>query len=320
MSGGMPARGPGSLPGSHALTSAVDHQQSRSGFLNSETNLSTSAIHNLTNRSTSSSGIFNSDSNRAGTSVLGKSTTNANGILPSDSNGSGSSQTAASKSYANTAKKVVRVEGNASDIRKSTDKSLCYMLDTLPPTGMPMFVKRKFQSMKAFVPSKYKVNGGRTRIVLKITFDSSKETAESDFNAAKQFSMNFDGNEIIFKAMDSEDLDSKGTYVPRLMKKIYFSGLSMELAENSDIVKKGLEEWAEFDEKAEVKPMYEDGVFYGGASIRVKKYKKVLPKIRGEIDLPGIEWREPSDMLEDNEEGPVEGGWVETIVLTQLKI
>lgn len=134
----MPARGPGSLPGSHALTSAVDHQQLRSGFLNSETNLSTSAIHNLTNRSTSSSGIFNSDSNRAGTSVLGKSTTNANGILPSGSNGSGSSQTAASKSYANTAKKVVRVEGNASDIRKSTDKSLCYMLDTLPPTGMPI--------------------------------------------------------------------------------------------------------------------------------------------------------------------------------------
>lgn len=158
--------------------------------------------------------------------------------------------------------------------------------------------------MKAFVPTKYKVDGGRTRIVLKISFDSTKESAEQDFLKAEVFSMKFDGNETVFKAVDEEDLDAKGTYIPRLLKKIYFSGLSMELAENSEFVKEGLEEWAEFEENAEVRPMYEDGVFLGAASIRVKRFKKVLSRARGYLDLPGIEWIEQDDMTD--------GRWVKT--------
>ena len=78
----------------------------------------------------------------------------------SKSNDSSASQTAgANMSYAKSVKKSVRVEGNARDIRRSTDLSRTYLLDTLPPTGMQHFVKKKFKSMKSFVPSKYKING-----------------------------------------------------------------------------------------------------------------------------------------------------------------
>ena len=101
---------------------------------------------NLNTRNSQNVGGINCDISKAGgVDIDTPGSSSSKGVRNSGSSGaSPSSNAMAVKSYASTAKKAVRVEGKASDIRRLADKSRSYLLDTLPPTGMPMFMKKKF--------------------------------------------------------------------------------------------------------------------------------------------------------------------------------
>ena len=184
---------------------------------------------------------------------------------------------------------------------------------TLNP-AYPKILKKKFPSLKICPTVKYLI-GGQFRPVLRLGFgadtssgnkliiENKQKQANRDWENAQTIELKFaDGNVTQLTAVPKEDLDARGSYVPRKTFMIVMKDISEDLVNCPDVVTDALKGYCEFPDDVQITPQLEDGLFMGTATIPVKKFLKI-PRKKFKIPTVNFKAKEQEEMeVNDDEE------------------
>ena len=155
-----------------------------------------------------------------------------------------------------------------------------------PPAGMVHYLDLKWNHCVQNQIIKYKIEG-KTVWCLRVSFDGSSEDGRNEWTDAKTITYQFNKTVIRLTSLESNEIDSKGTIKPRLMKSVVMIGIDYGLTLAPEIVKDQLKEFMEFEEKADIKIVKRDGKFRGKAWLPVKRFIKVPPR---EFEMPIVQY------------------------------
>ena len=221
----------------------------------------------------------------------------------SGTGGSSASQTKKSFRglFADTASKGKKEEScDAKNLLKSL-KFRSYRLSKMPPNSLTAFLGKKFKTFRSYTWNGAIIKGNNFYIIT-IGFDQSSPLASYDWRDSSSFSIQYNGADVHFNAIDEEELDKNGSVKPRLAKNLVINNFPMALAEAPEIVKEALSEFCTFSADLEVKLIKENGIYLGKAIIAVDDFKKKLPPTK---------FRMPMTYYEDGKYKKEEGCFTE---------
>ena len=154
-----------------------------------------------------------------------------------------------------------------------------YSMSKLPPAGIGKAIKQKFKSNHICQPNILRIEDQQI-LKTSITLGFSKRrssSAKQDYEDAKEFSIKFGKEVYNFKAEGKEEGDRRGaTFVPRLVKSIFLYNTSIYFANNKNLIKEALKDYADIDlDRTMV--VEQNGVFGGTIRVFVKKYLAAPP-------------------------------------------
>ena len=170
-----------------------------------------------------------------------------------------------------------QVECSVDQIRSTpTDKSRSYRIRSMPPDAFDDYLEANLKSTSYFVVNKLRING-QINFILKIGFDSSKPSYESDYIKSKKIYLRIGNRPVEYVAIEDDQLDKTGTYVPRLAKTVKLGDVPLELAKRPDIIRDKLKDFMEFEENMQIIAIKEGPLklYKGTLIIPVKKFIEI---------------------------------------------
>lgn len=74
------------------------------------------------------------------------------------------------------------------------------------------------------------------------------------------------------QAVGSDRTDAEGTYIPKINKNIYATGVPFSLTRNAEFLKETFGQWVDLDHSDSIKMIYEDGMYKGSIVVPVLEY------------------------------------------------
>ena len=167
-------------------------------------------------------------------------------------------------------------------------KSRWYRLRSEVP-GLKKICVEKFQSLKVFSVQNIQVSndgsfGNLTFMkMLQIGFDVNHDCLNVDYKSSSELKL---PTGKVLVALDEEELDKDGNFIPALDKKVVIDGLPLEYANKPELLVSVLADYMSFFSSSTLRCLPDGTIYDGRIVLKVKEFKKI-PNRRFAIPVKG---------------------------------